>query len=212
MTQPIDMKDARALVRDERRWPLVREFLFGFASLADAARVDAACGDGTAARRGSPRVDAFVCERLGVTPLFHAFPAEDGSRLLLLAAESYQNIGLWLAALARADELRNVISGARVRELKAALPGVYPDVLKIVPYFHKWQLPAADGDDFAVNGLRYLATALKDLPVELLGRQRLRFPVEREGGFTPLDGGVSLEEVFRLMQIQFPKEYALCCS
>ena len=32
------------------------------------------------------------------------------------------------------------------------------------------------------------------------------------GGFTPLDGGVSLEEVFRLMQIQFPKEYALCCS
>ena len=63
-----------------------------------------------------------------------------------------------------------------------------------------------------MNGLRYLATALKDLPVELLGRQRLRFPVEREGGFTPLDGGVSLEEVFRLMQIQFPKEYALCCS
>ena len=212
MTQSIDMKDARALVRDERRWPLVRRFLFGFAPLADAARVDAACGDGTAARRGAPRVDAFVCERLGVTPLFHAFPADDGSRLLLLPAETYQNIGLWLAALARKEELRNVISGARVRELKASLPGVYPDVLKIVPYFHKWQLPAADGDDFAVNGLRYLATALKDLPVELLGRQRLRFPVEREGGFTPLDGGVSLEEVFRLMQIQFPKEYALCCS
>ena len=127
-------------------------------------------------------------------------------------AETYQNIGLWLAALARADELRNVISGARVRELKAALPGVYPDVLKVAPYFHKWQLPAADGDDFAVNGLRYLATALKDLPAELLGRQKLRFPVEREGGFAPLDGDVPLAEVFRLMQIQFPKEYALCCS
>ena len=49
MTQPVDMKDARALVRDERRWPLVREFLFGFAPLADAARVDAACGDGAVA-------------------------------------------------------------------------------------------------------------------------------------------------------------------
>ncbi|MBR0505832.1 MAG: hypothetical protein IJJ84_10545, partial [Kiritimatiellae bacterium] len=147
-----------------------------------------------------------------VTPLYHAFPADDGSRLLLLNAETYQRLGLRLAALARAEELRNVISGARVRELKAALPGVYPDVLKIVPYFHKWQLPAADGDDFAVNGLRYLATALKDLPVELLGRQRLRFPAEREGGFAPLDGDVPLAEVFRLMQIQFPKEYALCCS
>ena len=212
MTQPIDMKDARALVRDERRWPLVRSFLFGFAPLIDTARVDAVCGDGTAVLRGTPCVDAFVCERFGVKPVFHAFPADDGSRLLLLPAETYQRLGLWLAALARKEELRNVISGARVRELKAALPGVYPDVLKIVPYFHKWQLPAADGDDFAVNGLRYLATALKDLPVELLGRQRLRFPVEREGGFTPLDGGVSLEEVFRLMQIQFPKEYALCCS
>jgi len=212
MTQTPDMKDARALVRDERHWPLVREFLFGFAPLADAARVDAACGAGTAARRGSPRVDAFVCARLGVTPLFHAFPADDGSRLLLLPAQTYLNIGLWLAALARADALRNVISGARVRELKAALPGVYPDVLKVAPYFHKWQLPAADGDDFAVNGLRYLATALKDLPVELLGRQRLRFPVEREGGFNPLDGEVPFAEINRLMQIQFPKEYALCCS
>ena len=212
MTQPIDMKDARALVRDERRWPLVRGFLFGFAPLADAARVDAACGDGTAALRGTPRVDAFVCERLGVTPLFHAFPADDGSRLLLLPAETYQAVGLWLAALARADELRNVISGARVRELKAALPGVYPDVLKVAPYFHKWKLPAADGDDFAVNGLRYLATALRDLPVELLGRQKLRFPAGREGGFAPLDGDVPFAEIFRLMQIQFPKEYALCCS
>ena len=157
-------------------------------------------------------MDAFVCERLGVTPLFHAFPADDGSRLLLLPAESYQNIGLWLAALARADELRNVISGARVRKLKAALPGVYPDVLKVAPYFHKWKLPSSDGDDFAVNGLHYLATALKDLPAELLGRQRLRFPVEREEGFVPLEGEVSLAEVYRLMQIQFPKEYALCCS
>ena len=101
---------------------------------------------------------------------------------------------------------------ALVRESKPALPGVYPDVLKVAPYFHKWKLPAADGDDFAVNGLRYLATALKDLPTELLGRQRLRFPVEREEGFAPLDGEVSLAEVYRLMQIQFPKEYALCCS
>ena len=63
-----------------------------------------------------------------------------------------------------------------------------------------------------MNGLRYLATALKDLPAELVGRQRLRFPVEREGGFAPLDGEVSLAEVNRLMQIQFPKEYALCYS
>lgn len=212
MHDAIDMKDARALVRDERRWPLVRRFLFGFASLADAARVDAACGEGTASRCGTPRVDAFVCERLGVAPIFHMFPADDGSRLLLLPAETYKRLGLWLAALARAEELRSVISGARVRELKAALPGVYPEVLKVAPYFHKWRLPQADGDDFVVNGLRYLATTLKDLPVELLGRQRLRFPVELEAGFTPLEGEVAFAEVARLMQLQFPEEYAICCS
>ena len=212
MTQTVDMKDARAFVRDERIWPRAKRFLFAFAPLADAGRVDAACGAGVAARRGSPRVDAFVCERLGVAPLFHFFPADDGSRLLLLPAETYRRIGLWLAALSRAGELRNVISGARVRELKSALPGVYPEVLKVAPYFHKWRLPAADGDDFAAAGLRYLATALKGLPAGLLERQRLRFPAELDGAFAPLDGDVEFAEVARLMQLQFTEEYALCCS
>ena len=117
-----------------------------------------------------------------------------------------------LGALACAEDLRQVTDGATVRALKAALPGVYPEVFRIAPYFHKWRLPETGGTEFTLEGFRLLMTALKRLPGPLLDRQRLRFPVALEAGFFPLDGEVGLDLVYRLLELQFPEEHSLCCS
>ena len=42
---------------------------------------------------------------------------------------------MWLEAIDRAEEWRKVVDGAKVRELKAKYPGVYPEVLRLLPYF-----------------------------------------------------------------------------
>ncbi|MBP5509556.1 MAG: hypothetical protein J6Z49_01410 [Kiritimatiellae bacterium] len=212
MDGELTIQQARELVRDERRWPLVRRFLYGFAALIDDERVVAACGRHAVALREVPRVAAFVQERLAVRPLFHTFPKDDGSRLLLLPAETFRRLALWLAALADADRLKREIDGGKVRSFRAQLPGVYPEVFRIAPYFHKWRLPETGGTEFTLEGFRLLMTALKRLPGPLLDRQRLRFPVALEAGFFPLDGEVGLDLVYRLLELQFPEEHSLCCS
>ena len=212
MDGEITIQQARELVRDERRWPLVRKFLYGFAALIDDERVVAACGREAVALRGVPRVAAFVRERLAVSPLFHAFPKDDGSRLLLLPVATFRRLALWLAALANAERMKREIDGGKVRAFRSQLPGVYPEVFRVAPYFHKWRLPGTGGTDFAVEGFRLLTTALKGLPGGLLERQRLRFPAALDEGFTPLDAEVGLDLVYRLLELQFPEEHALCCS
>ena len=44
-------------------------------------------------------------------------------------------VALWLEAIEHADEWRKVVDGAKVRELKAKYPGIYPEVLRLTPYF-----------------------------------------------------------------------------
>ncbi|MBR0459675.1 MAG: hypothetical protein IJJ26_10605 [Victivallales bacterium] len=210
MNSTLDIKQARELVRDKRLWPLVNRFLFAFAPLVDDERVAASAGPTTAALRGCARVDAFVLKQLNVEPIFHTFPASDGSRLLLLNDSVYLEIGLWLAALADAKTLRRTISKAKVQELKVQLPNVYPEVLRLYPYFHKWKLPIC-GEAYDIAGLRLLATALKHLPAALMERQKLRFPKRLEDGFTPLEETLDWELVKRLLQLHFPEEYAICC-
>ena len=210
MTSTIDIKQARELVRNTRLWPSVNRFLFAFAPLVDGERVAASAGTEAVALRGRARVDAFVLERLGVEPTFHTFPASDGSRLLLLKESVYLEVGLWLAALADAETLRRAISKAQVQILKMQLPNVYPEVLRLAPYFHKWKLPHCDGA-YDIAGLRLLATVLKNVPAALMERQKLRFPKRLEDGFTPLEESLDWEPVKRLLQLHFPEEYAICC-
>ena len=44
-------------------------------------------------------------------------------------------VAKWLEAVGKIDEWRKVVDGAKVRELKAAYPGIYPEVLRLAPYF-----------------------------------------------------------------------------
>ncbi len=212
MESTIDIKQARTLIRDQRRWPLIMRFLYGFAGLVDADRVAKAAGSLAVQHLDSPQDARYVLECLGVTPLFHDFPAEDGSRLLLMPAERYLQLAQWLGALAHAKELKLVVDGALVRQLKQQLPGIFPEVLKVAPYFHAWPIPALPETDFTIGGLRLLSATLNALPDGLMARQRLRFPESLDAGFVPADAPVELPMVYRLLELVLPEEYALCCS
>ncbi len=84
---------------------------------------------------------------------FRVYPAGDLRRVGYLDAETRARIALWLDALAHADAWRTVLDGAKVRELKASYPGIYPEVFRYAPYFTKFSKalqPGASIDDPAV--------------------------------------------------------------
>ena len=138
----------------------------------------------------------------------------------------------WLGALALADELRRVTDGATVRALKAALPGVYPDVFGYVAYFRglevlklgSLEVETVDGEKNIAEtvistGYAFLFSAVSDLPASLVSRLRLKLP-NRETS-KPLNLQSSIEtskplnlqtSILKLLKLKFPKDYALCCS
>ena len=70
---------------------------------------------------------------------FVVHPKGDLKRLDYLDAETRRQIALWTEGLQKADEWRRVIDGAKVRELKEAYPGVYPEVFRYVAYFTRFK-------------------------------------------------------------------------
>ena len=66
--------------------------------------------------------------------------SQQSNRLVLLDKETLANVRLWLDALAHAEEWKKVVDGAKVRELKTKYPGIYPDVIRYLPYFSKFDL------------------------------------------------------------------------
>lgn len=81
---------------------------------------------------------AKVRDSFLATGEFTVLPAGDLSRLAYLDAAVRERVELWKTALANCDEWRKIVDGAKVRELKAAYPGVYPDVLRYGIYFAKF--------------------------------------------------------------------------
>ena len=157
----IVIEEARELVSNRLLWPLVRDFLWDFVpSIHESwigglevwkfGSLDVDKDKSFEETNSKPlnletsklqnlqtssRVKRYVLDSLGVEPCFHAFPKEDGSRLLLLDGETLESVVKWLGALVCTDVLRRVTNGATVRELKAALPGIYPEVLGYTMYF-----------------------------------------------------------------------------
>ncbi|MGN0886738.1 MAG: SctK family type III secretion system sorting platform protein [Candidatus Spyradenecus sp.] len=233
---PLSLDRARALVADSTRWPLIQRFLWDFAALIDPTRQRAYFQSvlppgvtiAPTALTGK-KAERALLAHLGVEPTFYDFPAENGSRLLLLERAQYEQIAAWLGAIAYAEPLRAVLAGPDVRALKQSLPGLYPDVLRYTAYFAKWSerltalraavspppkatdLPAA----LRLMGLRMLASLLADVPEALLLRQRLRFPEADAPGFEPLPREVlspeHLDLLFFLLKLRFPEASDLCC-
>ena len=177
---------------------------------------------------GSVRAKNFLLAQLGVEPCFHAFPKDDGSRLLLLDGAALESIAKWLGALACASKLRGVTSGADVRALKAALPGVYPDVFGYMAYFGRFKIEEFKIEDLGFDfgngfvdkvcllGGRILHFILDSQPSPLLARLKLKLPkmysIDSQPEANLQSSIFNLQLVTRLLKLKFPEAYSLCCS
>ena len=210
------IEEARELVSNRLLWPLVRGFLWDFAPSIHASWLDGLQIPDSV--NASPRVRRYILDSLGVEPCFHAFPKGDGSRLLLLDGETLESVAKWLGALACADALRRVTSGADVRKLKAALPGIYPEVFGYTMYFNvaaKNAETAKTPEEIVAIGFKMLISQLADLPKSLVARLKFKLPrslcelcVLCGKGECVVSGAV----VSKLLKLKFPEAYKLCCS
>ena len=213
----------RELVGDAALWPRMRDFLWDFAPQVHPSWLEEPAV-GWFGCEDSPRVKRFILASLGVEPFFHDFPKDDGSRLLLLDGATLESMAKWMGALACAEQLRRVTDGATVRSLKAALPGIYPEVFGFAAYFGKWKVESgewkvngADGGDKVVAiGHTILFSVLSSLPTQLLRRLELKLPKNTR----PSDADTASEApvtafnfqfVSKLLKLRFPEAYALCC-
>ena len=227
------IEEARELVANRLLWPLVRDFLWNFApqvhpswvedlfsrrgeeAKSEKSTIEDICNAVALREVKSPRVRCYVLSSLGVEPCFHTFPKEDGSRLLLLGGETLESVAKWLGALACADALRRVTDGATVRELKAALPGVYPEVFGYTMYFRNFALrKGAEAQSLQTvvveEGYFLLLSALSNLPAPLVARFKFKLPKGRCDSATLR--GISLSSIFKLLKLKFPEAYKVCCS
>ena len=218
----ISMDEARALVADQALWPRVRDFLWDFASQVHESWLGGLVAPNYQTLLASPRVKRHVLSSLRVTPCFHSFPKGDWSRLLLQDGATLVEIAKWLGAIACAGDLRRVTDGATVRELKAALPGIYPDVFGYTMYFKGIDLAAKDAksakgrmsEDVVLTGLSIIVSLLASLPEALSSRLEFKLPkglcdlcvLCGENERPALDAAVK-----RLLKLKFPEAYKLCC-
>ena len=235
----ITMEDARVLVGDTKLWPRVRDFLWDFAPQIHMSWLDDLPHSASLREMKSPRVKRYILESLGVEPCFHAFPKEDGSRILLLDGATLESAAKWLGALACAESLRRVTSGEVVRELKTKLRGIYPEVFSYTAYFKDLDFQRRDAETLSAqriseDGCKMLFSVLSELPEPLITRMKLKFPKSlcelcvspllghplcgppSAGGYAPLrlkerSSQTNLSAVLKLFKLKFPEAYKLCC-
>lgn len=229
MKDEITIDEARELVLEPVLWPLVRNFLWDFVPQVHESWLEGIVSESSDTGQGpaqslvsslstSPRVKKFVLGRLGVEPCFHTFPKEDWSRLALLDGAVLFEIVKWLGALACADELRRVTSGATVRELKAALPGIYPEVFGYTEYFRKLKVEKLEvegslPDAIEKLGCGMLHSFLGELPAPLWRRMLLKLPRDLEPSTPDLQpSNLQPSNMQLLLKLRFPEAYTLCCS
>lgn len=127
-----------------------------------------------------PKVRAYLADG----GEFELFPPNDPSRLKLLDEATRMAIGKWLEAIAAADEWRKIVDGAKVRELKAEYPGVYPEVFRYTAYFAKWRSVLDEmAETAAGRGCRVSQVECPDFNMVLL-----------------------------LLKLKFPEAHEICCS
>ena len=206
----ISMEDARALVGDAKLWPRVRNFLWDFAPQVHESWLE----PNQLSLRDSPRVKRYILDSLGVEPCFHAFPKEDGSRILLLDGATLESAAKWLGALACAESLRRVTSGDVVRKLKSKLRGIYPDVFSYTAYFGEFasrrDAEAQSLQTVVVEeGYSLLQSVVANLSSPLVARLKFKLPKGLCASASLRE--VKLSAVLKLFKLKFPEAYKLCC-
>ena len=232
MDSVIDLAMARELVGNAVLWPRVRDFLWDFAPQVHESWIDSLdtkleAGSSLVSRlTSSPRVKQYILNSLGIEQCFHVFPKDDVSRLMLLDGATLESIVKWLGALACAVELRRVTDGATVRSLKAALPGVYPDIFGYVAYFKEKDFQRKDVvetqsaqnlvDEIIACGVGMLLSSVSDLPSPLVSRLKFKLPKSLCDSVTlrlkEKPSRITLSVILKLLKLKFPEAYLLCCS
>ena len=235
----IDIGAARALVADTVLWPRVRDFLWDFAPSIHPSWIEEfeslkvekfeGISSQTFKLSNSQTFKRFILSTLGVEPCFHAFPKDDWSRLVLLDGQTLGLIVKWLGALACADALRRVTDGKTVRELKTALPGIYPEVFAYTAYFAKIDFQCGDAEkrsgesqdvgnrpsvveDVVSTGMSIIESLLADVPSQLVSRLRFKLPKNLCTSAPPrLKKETCVAVVARLLKLKFPEAHSLCC-
>lgn len=208
----IDMDSARMLLNDPVLWPRVRDFLWNFTDQIHPTWLEDLNAEGRKLI-SSPRVKTWALAELGAEPCFHTFPKDDWSRLLLLDGTTLETISKWLGAIACADSLRHITSGAVVRELKANLAGVYPDVFGYTVYFHSKDKPfeVENANSVIKLGGEMLYSFVSKLSEPL----KRRFVLKLAKGFSDFCPSTAKQSTFNLpllLKLRFPEAYKLCCS
>lgn len=210
----------RELVGDAALWPRMRDFLWDFAPQVHPSWLEEPAV-GWFGCEDSPRVKRFILASLGVEPFFHDFPKDDGSRLALLDGATLLDVAKWLGALACAAELRRITDGATVRALKAALPGVYPDVFAFTAYFAALDLAPKGGADVSgekapervvAEGLGLLFARLVACPAPVVARLKMKLPRDLADLCVGKDRSAAAPALKKLLKLKFPEAYSLCCS
>lgn len=70
---------------------------------------------------------------------FEDFNSSVAARLKLVDGSVRDRIAMWCEALAHAAEWKNIVDGAKVRELTLRYPGVYPEVFRYTAYFARFK-------------------------------------------------------------------------
>ena len=221
------MDEARELVSDPALWPRVRDFLWDFAPSIHPSWLDGLTVgrlDGfdlthfaeTDKLSNCQTVKRFILDSVGVEPCFHTFPKDDGSRLLLLDGATLESLAKWLGALACVEQLRRVTDGATVRALKAALPGVYPEVFGYTMYFKSLTVGQLDGltvDKVIATGFEMLSSTIAELPEQLQLRFKLKLPKPPDAATDKPSNRQTVKpsNLRLLLKLRFPEAYALCC-
>ena len=114
-------------------------------------------------------------------------------------------------------------SGATVRELKAALPGVYPEVFGYTAYFGSLEAcKNGEGESLSgeviSNGYTMLFSSIADLPEPLLNRFFLKLPKSESSKLPGRDAPnfqtskpLSRQLLLKLLKLRFPEAHSLCC-
>ena len=236
----ITLDEARKLVSDRLLWPRVRDFLWDFAPQIHMSWLDDFTQRSREAESAetlvpsaisaslremkSSRVKRYSLDSLGVEPCFHAFPKEDGSRILLLDGATLESAAKWLGALACAESLRRVTSGEVVRGLKSKFRGIYPEVFGYTAYFKENDFQRRDAetqrleDEVVSTGYNMLFSAIAGLPASLVSRLKLKLPkslcdlcVSAPLRLKERSSQINLYAVLKLFKLKFPEAYKLCC-
>ena len=222
----ITMDEARDLVSNQMLWPLVRDFLWDFVPQVhrswleglEVGKVEGLMDEKMLAGVSSSQTfKRFVLEQLGIEPCFYSFPRNDWSRLLLLDGSTLELIAKWIGALACSDELRRVTDGAAVRELKASLSGVYPEVFGYTMYFKGVDFQRRDEMQKGIEGIAsigfyVLLSLLADVPSSLVARLKFKLPKKLSDSATLRFKVQTCDKVVaKLLKLKFPEAHKLCC-